>query len=341
MSAPARLPAAVLAVDGGNSKLDVALVAAGGAVLGAARGQGASFTPEDHEASMRTLVDTVERACADAGLEAASRPVAGVGAFCLAGDDLPVDDRRLLRGLRGLGLAATTLVRNDTFAVLRAGTERGWGIGVVCGAGMNCCGVAPDGRVVRFAALGEVSGDDGGGGWLGLQAVRAAVRGHDGRGPHTTLEREVPAFLGRRSLLAVLEAVHLGELDAYPTELAPLVFRCAAEGDAVAQALLDRQADELVAMVVSAVRRLRLARREVEVVLGGGVIRAGDGRFLDRVEHGVCAVAPHAVLKPLQAAPVVGAALLGLDSMGSPPAAASQVRRALTHDRLTATEAEA
>ena len=32
-------------------------------------------------------------------------------------------------------------VANDTFAILRAGTERGWGVALVCGAGMNCVGV--------------------------------------------------------------------------------------------------------------------------------------------------------------------------------------------------------
>ncbi len=66
--------------------------------------------------------------------------------FCLAGADLPVDDRRLLRSLRGLPLGRARVLRNDTFAVLRAGAARGWGVGVVCGTGLNCTGVAPDGR---------------------------------------------------------------------------------------------------------------------------------------------------------------------------------------------------
>ena len=45
-----------------------------------------------------------------------------------------------------LGLAAEPLLRNDTFAVMRAGASRGWGVAVVCGAGFNCTGVGPDGR---------------------------------------------------------------------------------------------------------------------------------------------------------------------------------------------------
>ena len=43
-------------------------------------------------------------------------------------------------------------------------------IGVVCGTGLNCAGVAPDGRTVRFPALGAISGDGGGGGDVAVAA---------------------------------------------------------------------------------------------------------------------------------------------------------------------------
>ena len=331
---------AVLAVDGGNSKVDVALIAVDGTLLGAACGGGAPFSPGEMERSVAVLLGTVRRACLDAGADPERRPVASVGALCLAGADLPVDDRRLLHAIRPLRLAGDLVLRNDTFAVLRAGTARSWGIGVVCGAGMNCCGVAPDGRTVRFAALGEISGDGGGGGWVGLQAVRAAVRGHDGRDPHTVLERAVPAALGKRTLLAVLEAVQSAELEDNIAGLAPLVFRCAAEGDAVARRIVERQADELVAMVVSAARRLHLLRRDVHVVLGGGLVPAGDGGFLARITAGIHAAVPAALVKPLAVPPVVGAGLLALDRCGAGGGANHRLRRTLTRTRLLA-EAEA
>src|SRR6476619_3913157 len=94
------------------------------------------------------------------------------------------------------GLARRISVGNDTFAVLRAGTERGWGVAVVCGAGINCVGVAPDGRQARFPALGSITGDWGGGYDVGLAAVSAAARSEDGRGARTTLEQAVPAYVG-------------------------------------------------------------------------------------------------------------------------------------------------
>jgi len=73
-------------------------------------------------------------------------PLADVAVFCVAGADLPADDRRILRGVRVRGWATDNVVRNDTFAVMRAGADRGWGVAVVCGAGINCVGVAPDDR---------------------------------------------------------------------------------------------------------------------------------------------------------------------------------------------------
>ena len=101
----------------------------------------------------------------------------------MAGVDFPAEELVLQRAIEGLGWADATSVANDTFAVLRAGTESGWGVAIVCGAGINCVGVAPDGRLVRFAALGELSGDWGGGYDVGMAAVSAAARSEDGRGP--------------------------------------------------------------------------------------------------------------------------------------------------------------
>ena len=246
----------ILAVDGGNSKVDVALVSADGAVLGAARGGGTPFSPGSEERSIAALLEALAGACREAGIDPAS-PAAGARRGPVRLRRRPAGRRSPhRRALRPLSLAADLLLRNDTFAVLRAGTDRGWGVGLVCGAGMNCAAVGPTGRVVRYAALGEISGDGGGGGWLGVQAVGAAVRGRDGRGPHTVLERLVPHNYGLRGVPAVLQAVQTGRIRESPAELAPVVFVAAAQGDAVAQGIVDRQADELVAMVVSAVRRL-------------------------------------------------------------------------------------
>ena len=333
-----RRPRRILAVDGGDSKTDVVLVEANGHVVGARRVALSSHLGLDRIGAADALDDALRRACRSFKLDPDQKPIADMGVFCLAGADLPVDERRIHRELAARGWTRISLIRNDTLAVLRAGTDRGWGVAIVCGSGMNAAGVGPDGRVVRFAALGEISGDlAAGGGWIGTMALAHAVRAEDGRGPRTILQRLVPAFFNLSSPDAVTEAMYLSRIDQRRlVELAPLVFRAARRRDPVARAILDQVADEVVAFAVAAIKRLDLSSRDVDVVLGGGVFQADDGAFLDRIGRGIRKVARGAIVSPLAAPPVVGAALLGLDAVGAEPSTAAQVRQALTHARLGA-----
>jgi N-acetylglucosamine kinase-like BadF-type ATPase len=247
----------------------------------------------------------------------------------LAGADLPAEEQALQEAIDARGWAARTSVRNDTFAVLRAGTERGWGVAVVCGAGINCVGVAPDGRHARFPSLGAITGDWGGGGDVGLAALSAAARSEDGRGPTTSLERSVPAQFGMTSPQEVAEAIHLGRLDERSVlELAPLVLAESGE-DAVAGELVDRLAAEVVAFARVALTRLELLQADVEVILGGGLMRAGNGRLEKGIEEGLRAVGPQVVARVVSEPPIVGAALLGLDDLGAPRAARERARAEL------------
>lgn len=323
----------LLVADGGNSKTDLALLGEDGRVLGAVRGPGSNPDIVGVDGCLAVLGELVERATHAAGLDGAAQ-VADLGAFYLAGVDLPVEERHLTTAVQTRHWSAETVVANDIFAVLRAGTARSWGVATVCGAGINCAGVAPGGRTARYPALGAISGDWGGGLDVGFAALAAAIRGRDGRGPRTTLERLVPTHFGLPRPSAVVEAIHFGRLpERHLTQLPPLVFAAAAAGDQVAGAIVDRLADELVAMTAGVIRRLRLVRRNVDVVLGGGLLQAGDTRLVDRVRAGILAVAPRARVLPLRLPPITGAALLGLEAIGAGPAARHtarlQVARAL------------
>jgi N-acetylglucosamine kinase-like BadF-type ATPase len=310
----------VLAVDGGAYKTDLALVRADGALLALARGPQTSPHLRGLDGCLRVLEDLLgeARATADGPIEVAH--------VMLAGADLPAEEQALQEAIDARGWAARTSVRNDTFAVLRAGTERGWGVAVVCGAGINCVGVAPDGRHARFPSLGAITGDWGGGGDVGLGALSAAARSEDGRGPTTSLERLVPAHFGMSSPQEVAEAIHLGRLDERSVlELAPLVL-AESGADAVSGALVDRLAAEVVAFARVALTRLELADEAVEVILGGGLMRAGNGRLQTGIEEGLRAVGPRIVARVVAEPPIVGAALLGLDDLGAPVAARGRAR---------------
>jgi N-acetylglucosamine kinase-like BadF-type ATPase len=327
---------ALLGIDGGGSKTDAVLMGRDGRVIAARRVPSAGYAETGDERFLDQVGAAVTSACAEVGIDPARGPVADLGVFCLAGADLPVDDRRILRGLRRRAWVGEPILRNDTFAVLRAGTDRSWGVGVVCGTGTNCSGVAPDGGIFRLPAVGGISGDWGGGWDLGEAALWYAIRAQDGRGPRTSLRDAVPAHFGMRRPSQVMEALYLRRL---PEErlpgLAPVVFAEAAANDEVARSLVDRQADEVATMAGVAIRKLRMASLDPDVVLGGGIFRNGWEPFFARIEDGVHAVAPAARIVRLAAPPVLGAAMLGLDVLGSTRAAHTRARTALTHDRLT------
>jgi N-acetylglucosamine kinase-like BadF-type ATPase len=309
------LKAAVLAVDGGNSKADVALVGPTGELLAAVRGPTVSHQAVGLEAGMDRLAGLVDRARREAGLPE-ERPLARLGVYTVAGADYPSDVRLLTRALGERSLAATDVVLNDSFGALRAGTDRDWGVVLICGQGINAAAVAPDGRRAGFPAVGEIAGDWGAGSSIGMEALAAAIRGRDGRGARTSLERLVAAHFGLSRPSAVTRAMYSRRIpERRVAELSPVVFEAAMAGDAVARSIVDRLADELVAMGSALIRRLHLTRLDPDVVLGGGVFRTEDGLFFEHLANGLRLVAPRSRLVRLAAPPVVGAALMGLDRL--------------------------
>ena len=300
----------VLAVDGGNSKTDVAAVSAGGRLRAAIRGPTVSHQAVGLDEGMARLTALAGRA----GVTSASP--AEVGVFALAGADYPSDIRTLERGIGALGICREVLVVNDTMAALRAGSRRPWGVALICGQGVNGAGVAPDGRVARFDGVGDISGDWGGGGSVGSAAQAAAVRARDGRGPRTSLERLVPAHFGLASPGAVVRALYDGRIEHERLgELSPVVFEAAVAGDAVARGIVDRLADELGVMAAALIKRLRLGRLDPDVVLAGGVFRAEDPAFYERLGALVLEAAPASRMVRLEAPPVLGSALLALERL--------------------------
>jgi len=186
-------------------------------------------------------------------------------------------------------------------------------------------------------SVGPISGDWGGGAEVGGAGLWYAIRAEDGRGPKTTLARLVPEHFGLRRPRQVLDALYLGRVDeARVAELAPVVFRAATDGDPIARSVVDRQADEVVALAGTAIKRLRMTALDVDVVLGGGIFRNRDADFFSRIDAGVRDVAPGARTHVLTEPPVLGAALMGLDHLGAGPAAQRRLRRTLTHARLDA-----
>ena len=307
----------VLGVDGGNSKTDVVLASTDGEPLAWVRGPGSnSHAPGGAAGCVAVIAALVERLPFEQPTERA--------AFFLCGADVAEDVAELTAEIAARAWARELTVDNDTFAVLRAGTDRPDAVAVVCGSGINCVGGNAAGRAARYPALGWETGDWGGAEALGREALFVAARAEDGRGEATALVDLVRAHFERPTAVAVGEDVHYRRLRPPRLgELAPGVVATAAGGDAVAHALVQRLADEIVLLVRRALTDLRL--READVVLGGGMLASGDGLLHELVvaelPDGARPVTP-------ELPPVAGAVLEALD-----PAAADRFRQAFRSRR--------
>lgn len=300
----------VVGVDGGTSKT-IAFVADGaGHIVGAARGAGSNWMGPDVEIPMAVVGDTVRQALQRAGLTGED---IAMGAFCLAGADWPEDYERREAYLKAAGIARRLVVRNDSFAGLRAGTSQPYGVVIAAGTGINAAVIAPDGREWAFGYYV----DDGGAADMSRQAIRAVLRQDDGRGPETALTPAVLGRLGYPTAEALLRALLAGEVDnARLFSICPLVFEAAEAGDAVAAGIVERQGVALAEYATALIRRFGMRDLEFDVVLAGSVFKGRGPLLIDTITQQIHKVAPRARIVRTRFEPAVGAVLLAYDALG-------------------------
>lgn len=301
----------VLGVDVGNSKTHVAVTDTDGRLVGAAAGPGWVSGRLTVDSVLGQVLDLAERACGQ-------RSEFGAAAVAMAGLDLPGQEQAMAARVTTAELAEQAWVGNDTFAVLRTGSDSGDGVAVVAGAGINCVGVQGE-RVVRFHSMGRLSGDWGGGYDVGGEALAVACRSEDGRGGETVLRTRVPEHFGLARPLEVTEAVMAGRLaQDRLLELAPVVFAAAADGDAAAASIVHRLAAEVAALARAALRRLDWVGRAAPLALGGGLLQSHDPALVEGIRTELADVPFRVDLRISDVPPVAGAVLLALELLDAP-----------------------
>src|SRR4051812_26497135 len=232
---------AVIGVDGGNTKTDLAVATLDGEVVASVRGPGSNSHGLGSAGAVAVIASLMDGVAFD-------RP-AEHGAFFLCGADVAQDVADLSAEIEARSWTRAATVDNDTFALLRAGSDRPDAVAVICGAGINCVGRRADGRVARYPSLGWETGDWGGAEAVGREALFFAARAEDRRGEPTALVGVVRSHFELSTAYAVGEAMHYRRVrDVRLGELAPAVVAAAGDGDAVARALVERLADGVVLM---------------------------------------------------------------------------------------------
>jgi len=293
-----------LAIDGGQSATIAVIATSDGTIVGVGRGgpirnrreSGAEGTAQS---AVRSAVDEALR-----GVDGRA-----VVAACLA---LTGSEEAAAQAVRELIPAADVFVlENDALAALAAGRYGDGGIGLIAGTGTVAVATGRSGRFTRVGGLGWLLGDEGGAYWIGVQAIRAAVRAVDGTGPATALATALPVRLARPSMHDVADAVTGQALDRVAIgRIAPHVVEAADAGDGVAAAIIDDAVGHLVQLVMSAAAAAPFLEPDELIVVGSGGVLSSGGRVAVALAARLARDIPEFTLLLPDVPPVIGALYL-------------------------------
>ena len=312
-----------LGADIGGTKTHVLIADETGRAVGFGEAGPGNHEVVDYPGLEAALLAATGQALAMAGL--AKEQIVGAG-FGVAGYDWPAEREPTLRAIGALGLSAPVEAVNDTLLGLLAGSPEGWGVAVVSGTGCNCWGWDRTRQHIgQVTGGGLYFGEGAGASELTGRAMRALAYEWTGRGPATQLTPVLIQQAGARDLPDLLEGVmhdryHLN------AAAAPLIFRVAAAGDAVALDLVRWAGAELGELAKTVICQLGFEKLAFDVVQIGSMWE-GSPLLTEGMRAAVLAVAPGARLVRLSAPPVVGALVLGMEVAGCLPSLA--VRAAL------------
>jgi N-acetylglucosamine kinase-like BadF-type ATPase len=154
------------------------------------------------------------------------------------------------------------------------------GIVVISGGGAVAYGRTALGDSLRVGGWGHLLGDEGSGYWIGLEAIKAALRSWAGIIPKTALETRVMETLGAKDDRQLLGRVYSGSFsEAEIAGLVILVASLARDDDEPSDRILDEAAYHLASMAEAAQKRLG----ELPIYLSGGVF--GTATMPERFER--------------------------------------------------------
>ncbi|MGZ7442640.1 N-acetylglucosamine kinase [Paenibacillus sp. TH7-28] len=191
-----------------------------------------------------------------------------------------------------------------------AATRGGPGLVIISGGGTVAYGKNAAGREVRLGGWGHQLGDEGSGYWIGLAALKTALRAQAGLEPPTGLARPVLRALKGEEESVLLARCYSGEItDQDLALLVPLVNELAERQDPAALRIMKAAAGHLCELAVAARRQLG----DVPVYLSGGVFKAS--RLMSELEAALSEAGLAGCTEVTSARPAEGIFLLALEGL--------------------------
>ncbi|MEV7770321.1 BadF/BadG/BcrA/BcrD ATPase family protein [Kitasatospora sp. NPDC086791] len=265
-----------LGVDAGGSRTRAVLLDAAGTRLGRGESGGANPAGQDPARAIGQLAAAVSAALGPRDPALVTACLVGLAGYRA----LPDPDGFARRAGTALGLHRPVRLVPDTVPALAAGgVTDGRGTVLIAGTGTVCVRLDGTRTLARGGGLGWLLGDEGGGFWLGREAVRHAHADPDG-----PLGTAVRAHCAADSADRLLRWAYDGPPRRL-ADLAPLVTRLADTGDATALAITRAAADHLAALA-------RATAAPAEPLVLAGSVATSPGPVREHLLHRLADLAP-------------------------------------------------
>jgi len=295
-----------IGIDGGGTKTAGVIVDGEGRTLARQQAGSTNFNAVGPDRARQHLAELIAALLASANLTPMAVHGAGLG---MSGVGRADDRARVAAWMETILPGVPCFVDNDAVIALAAATGGTlYGVVIVSGTGMIVVGIDRSGRRRRAGGWGPLIGEPGGGFAIGAAGLKAVAEAADAISPPTALTAALLDHLQVSTPEGLIAWAYREVTWARFAALAPLVVRCAEQGDASAAQILVDAADALARAAAAVVHGLELAAQPFPFVLTGGNLQPGPLATL--LMPRLSAIAPAARIVAPQVEAAVGAALL-------------------------------
>lgn len=278
----------LLAVDGGGTKTIAVIADENGTILAKGYAGTSNYHVAGKEGAKNTLKDAMKDLFNQLPEEIrphSAEPVRVKRAvFALAGIDTTIDEENVKeivhQALREKKVdIREVIVENDALSVLLGATTNFPGVLLIAGTGSIAYAHDGKGNYSRAGGFGHRLGDEGGGYWIGKQAISAVLKMKDGRGKDTLLHDLVLQQFGFTTHEQLYNWVYGSDFSIdQVASLAETVENATEKGDEVSRLILEQAVEELYQLVVTAANRVHIVDQPSKLLLLGGVLQ--NGKFI-------------------------------------------------------------
>jgi glucosamine kinase len=253
-----------LGIDGGGTKTRC-IVGDEKSQLGAGSSSSSKVQRVGEACARDALAAVVHEACVQAGISPRQIARTCAGITGSARREIAV----LMRNLTSSIVGGQVEIVGDVEIAFEDAFAARPGVVVIAGTGSIAYGRNSKGETARAGGWGYAVSDEGSGHWIGVEAVRAALRARD-RGDHSVSLDDFMAGLGARDFEDFIVRLNGSpQIDFAP--LFPVVLAASENGDPIASEILTSAGRELADLAGTVIERL-FGEQSILVAIHGGVL---------------------------------------------------------------------